>query len=339
MSPFSFSHSLKRVLNRDLIRDLNPVMNRALRATAPIERLKTGLAPRHGSAGRNRTSARSKTVNLSLGGKLVAALVCLLPIVAAAAEPYRILVSNDDGINSPLLHALSEGLATLPGVEIVVSAPDENKSGSSQSTDGGPRTVREVSLDGQHYGYSVDGRPADAVRFGLLHLGKEAPFDLVVSGINRGANVGDVSHLSGTVGAAMEAVMQGVPAIAVSQDTAGVDTAVTVALTKKLVARYKNEGAPVGVVLSLNVPGGELKGVAVRPMGEAYIAGTPYTLSGRTGELSTYESGYAPQRAKDPASDTYAYQNGYATLTPLKFDWTAHELIETVESWGITLSN
>lgn len=301
-----------------------------------------GCAPnfkRHSAARQPRSIARWPNGSLALGRRLVTALLCLMPVFAAAAEPYRILVSNDDGIDSPLIHALSEGLATLPDVEVVVAAPDTNKSGSSQSTDGGPRTVREVSVDGEFYGYSVDGRPADAVRFGLLHLGKDAPFDLVVSGINRGANVGDVSHLSGTVGAAMEAVMQGVPAIAVSQDTSNVDTGVTVALTKQLVTRYKDGSAPAGVVLSLNVPGGELKGVAVRPMGEAYIASTPYTLSNRIGDMGTYESSYAPQRAEDTASDTYAYQNGYATLTPLKFDWTAHEMIETVESWGITLSD
>ena len=85
--------------------------------------------------------------------------------------------------------------------------------------------------------------------------------------------------------------------------------------------------------------GGELKGVAVRPMGEAYITSSPYTLSNRIGDMGTYESSYMPQRATDPASDTYAYQNGYATLTPLKFDWTAHEMIEAVQSWGITLGN
>ncbi len=267
-------------------------------------------------------------------------LACALLLVssfAAAAEPYRILVSNDDGVNSPLIRALSEGLSSLPNVEIVVSAPDENKSGSSQSTDGGARVVRSVLVDGELFGYSVNGRPADAVRFGLMHLGKDDPFDLVVSGINMGANVGDVSHLSGTVGAAMEAIMQGVPAIAVSQDTSGVDTAVTVDLTRQLVAKYIADGAPQGIVVSLNVPGGELKGVAVRPMGEAYITSSPFTQTNQIGDMSTYETSYVRQTAVDPASDTFAYQNGYATLTPLKFDWTAHEMIQQVESWGITL--
>ncbi len=255
-----------------------------------------------------------------------------------AAEDYRILISNDDGVDSPLIHALSVGLATLPGVEITVSAPDGNRSGSSQSTDGGSRTVKQSSFDGGITTYAIDGRPADAVRFGLLHLAKDKPFDLVVSGINIGSNVGDVSHLSGTVGAAMEAIMRGVPAIAVSQDTSGVDTSVTVDLTRQLVVRYMRDGAPDGVVVSINVPSGELKGVVVRPMGEAYITSSPFALESTEGNSSVYETHYIRQKATNPKSDTYAYQNGYATLTPLKFDWTAHEMIEEVESWGLSLS-
>jgi len=262
---------------------------------------------------------------------------CLVAYTSVFADSYRILISNDDGINSPLIHALRDGLATLDDVEIVVSAPDTNKSGSSQSTDGGSRRVERISADGEFFGYAVDGRPADAVRFGLLHLGKDDPFDLVVSGINQGANVGDVSHLSGTVGAAMEAIYQGVPAIAVSQDTANVDTAVTVNLTRQLVAKYQREGAPEGIVISINVPGGELKGIAVRPMGESYLKFSPYELTRTDGEVSQFETAYVGNRALESSNDTYAYQNGYATITPLKFDWTAHEMLSEVEAWGLTL--
>jgi 5'-nucleotidase len=197
--------------------------------------------------------------------------------------------------------------------------------------------VERISADGEFFGYAVDGRFADAVRFGLLHLGKDDPFDLVVSGINQGANVGDVSHLSGTVGAAMEAIYQGVPAIAVSQDTANVDTAVTVNLTRQLVAKYQREGAPKGIVISINVPGGELKGVAVRPMGESYLKFSPYELTRTDGEVSQFETAYVGNRALESSNDTYAYQNGYATITPLKFDWTAHEMLSEVEAWGLTL--
>ena len=269
--------------------------------------------------------------------RLLALSSGLLASASAFADSYRILISNDDGINSPLIHALRDGLATLDDVEIVVSAPDANKSGSSQSTDGGARTVERVFANGEFFGYAVDGRPADAVRFGLLHLGKDEPFDLVVSGINQGANVGDVSHLSGTVGAAMEAIYQGIPAIAVSQDTANVDTSVTVNLTRQLVAKYQRDGAPEGIVISINVPGGELKGVAVRPMGESYLKFSPYELTRTDGEVSEFEASYVGNRALDSTSDTYAYQNGYATITPLKFDWTAHEMLSEIETWGLAI--
>ena len=116
------------------------------------------------------------------------------------------------------------------GVEVVVSAPDVNQSGSSQSSIGSI-TVDNFEQDGRFFGYAVHGRPADAVRFGIKELGKDQPFDIVVSGINRGANVGNVSHLSGTVGAAMEGLYHGLPAIAVSEDPNSENTAITAKFT------------------------------------------------------------------------------------------------------------
>ena len=261
----------------------------------------------------------------------------LLRRALGVADPCRIRVAHDGGISSPRMQGLRDGLATLEAVGIVVSAPDTNKAGSGQWTGGGARTVGHIFANGEFFGYAVDGRPADAVRFGLLHLGKDEPFDLVVSGINQGANVGDVSHLSGTVGAAMEAIYQGIPAIAVSQDTANVDTSVTVNLTRQLVAKYQRDGAPEGIVISINVPGGELKGVAVRPMGESYLKFSPYELTRTDGEVSEFEASYVGNRALDSTSDTYAYQNGYATITPLKFDWTAHEMLSEIETWGLAI--
>ena len=160
-------------------------------------------------------------------GNVTRALLLVIFLQASsyvAAQPYRILLSNDDGISSPLLHILKQELAALPGVEVVVSAPAENQSGSSHSTEGGTLIVERIYQDGELPGHSGAGKPSDAVRFGLVELGKDVPFDLVVSGINRGANVGNISHLSGTVGAAMEGLLQGVPAIAVSQDITDVDT-------------------------------------------------------------------------------------------------------------------
>jgi len=255
----------------------------------------------------------------------------------ALAQDYRILVSNDDGIGSPLLHALADALAALPNTEVVVSAPNENASGSSQASDGTPLIIDRYMRDGEFFGYSVHGRPADAVRFGIVELGSEAPFDLVVSGINRGANVGDVSHLSGTVGAAMEGLYHGIPSIAVSQDVEGVDTAASAEFAANLVRRYQQEGAPEGVVISINIPRGELKGVAVRPMGDSYLQTQDYEITEQDGDRTVYERVRVIAQSDDESSDTWAYQNGYISITPLKFDWTASEMLDEVEGWGLEL--
>lgn len=272
-------------------------------------------------------------------------LLCFVSIGVSSqpAQPdqstrvYRILLSNDDGIASPLLAVLHRELTLLPGVEVVVAAPDENQSGSSHSSTGGELVVERFNLDGDFFGYAVHGRPADAVRFGLIELGKEDPFDLVVSGINRGANVGDVSHLSGTVGAAMEGIYQGVPAIAISQDTTDVDTVASAKFAAQLVALYVEQGASKDVMLSINIPGGELRGVRVRPMGDSYLQTAGYELLEQAENRSVYERRRAIVQSTDTSTDTYAYQQGYITITPLKFDWTDHDYIERVESWNLQL--
>jgi len=263
-------------------------------------------------------------------------LLLLLLSVPVNAQSYRILLTNDDGIESPLLAVLKQELESLPGVEVVVVAPHENQSGSSNSSIGTPLTVDRIEKDGSFFGYAVHGRPADAVTFGMNMPDDDQNFDLVVSGINDGANVGDVSHGSGTVGAAMRAQLLGLPSIAVSQGGDDLTTAATAArLASQLVERYRRDGAPQGIVLSINVPEGEIKGTQVRPMGESYLGRSPYVATANSDNSVTYESRYVIQRASDPGSDTYAYQDGYITVTPLKFDWTAHEFIEEVRSWNL----
>ncbi len=257
---------------------------------------------------------------------------------STSAQTYRVLLTNDDGIESPLLAALKVELQALPGVEVMVSAPHENQSGSSQSSAGGDFMVDEIYRDGTLFGYAVHGRPADAVRFGLVMLSDGNDFDLVVSGINRGANVGDVSHLSGTVGAAMQAQFQGIPSIAISQDVGDVDTVASAKFAARLVQKYQREGAPRGVVLSINIPGGELRGVRVRPMGDSYLGTAGYELLGQSGNSSTYRRERIIVQSTDSTTDTYSYQNGFITITPLKFDWTDHDFLSEVESWNLQLN-
>lgn len=265
-------------------------------------------------------------------------LLCLF-CSTASAQSYRILLSNDDGIDSPLLHALYDAMAALPDTEVVVSAPNENKSGSSQASDGTPLVVDRYQRDGEFFGYSVHGRPADAVRFAIVEFGQQEPFDLVVSGINRGANVGDVSHLSGTVGAAMEGLYHGIPAIAISQDTSGVDTAASADFAAQLVRRYQQQGAPEGIVISINIPRGDLQGVVVRPMGDSYLQTSDYEVTEQNGDRTVYERIRSIAESDNPETDTWAYQHGYITITPLRFDWTAHDFIDDVQSWNLQLTD
>ena len=287
-------------------------------------------------------SLTHNNLNNKVMSNLTHALLLLIFLHASsgvAGQTYRILLSNDDGINSPLLHTLKEELDALPEVDVVVSAPADNQSGSSHSTDGGPLIVERTYQDGELLGYAVAGRPSNAVRFGLVELGKDDPFDLVVSGINRGANVGNISHLSGTVGAAMEGLLHGGPAIAVSQDVADVDTVASARFTVQLVKRYRESGAPQGTLISINIPGGELQGVKIMPMGDSYLQTSHYELVEQTGERSVYERQRVIVQSVDSSTDTYAYQQGYITLTPLKFDWTDHDITEQVESWNLQLVN
>ncbi|MEX0618021.1 MAG: 5'/3'-nucleotidase SurE [Pseudohongiellaceae bacterium] len=267
--------------------------------------------------------------------RLLPILLLLLFCPLAGAQEYRILITNDDGVDSPLLAELKLQLEALPDTEVVVSAPDANQSGSSHASIGAEFEVTRVMRDGEFFGYSVSGRPADAVRYALLTLGSEEPFDLVVSGINLGANVGDVSHLSGTVGAAMEAQYHGIPSIAVSQATSEVNTRESARFAARVVEKLRRDGPLPGVVLSINIPGGVLKGVRVRPVGDSYLQTEGYEELSVQGDRMAVRRIRTIATSEDRVTDTYAYQNGYITITPLKFDWTAYELIPEVESWDL----
>ena len=277
---------------------------------------------------------RTNTRKLTVFGTFIIVLSFCYDV---SSQDYRILVTNDDGIDSPLLHNLVANLASLSEVEVVVAAPDQNQSGSSQSSIGGPLVVEKVSLNGAAEAYSISGRPADAVRFAVVQLQHQNKFDLVVSGINRGANVGNVSHLSGTVGAAMEGVYHGLPAIAVSQEVTGVDTDASSKFVLQLVERYRSFGAPQGVVMAVNIPRGDLKGVAVRAMGDSYLKSESYIPSFDSEGRSYFERERTIAQSTNDSTDTYAYQRGFITVTPLEFDWTAHSMIEDIETWGLVL--
>ena len=133
----------------------------------------------------------------------------------------RILLTNDDGISAPGLQAARRALRELDGVEVDVIAPDSNRSATARSiTTRSPLSVEEVEFDDGDRGYATDGTPVDCVRFAELGLVGGRP-DLIVSGINHGANLGDDITYSGTVAAALEGIVLGIPAVALSQQSSG----------------------------------------------------------------------------------------------------------------------
>src|SRR6476619_4165548 len=131
----------------------------------------------------------------------------------------RVLLTNDDGIGAEGMHALRRALRQIDGIEVHVIVPDSNRSATARSiTTRSPLSVEEVELDDGFIAYATDGTPVDCVRFADLGLVGERP-DLIVSGINYGYNLGDDVTYSGTVAAAFEGIVLGIPAIAVSQQS------------------------------------------------------------------------------------------------------------------------
>src|SRR5881392_2590350 len=178
----------------------------------------------------------------------------------------RVLLTNDDGISAPGLQAARKALRAIEGVEVDVIAPDSNRSATARSiTTRSPLTVEEVEFGDGDKGYATDGTPVDCVRFAELGLVGHRP-DLIVSGINHGANLGDDITYSGTVAAALEGIVLGIPAIAVSQQAErGVvdfrlgrefDFAEAAAFTARLVEQIESLQLPAGTLLNINCPAG-----------------------------------------------------------------------------------
>src|SRR5262245_63108088 len=159
----------------------------------------------------------------------------------------RVLITNDDGIQATGLNALRRELIGIEGLEVHVIAPDSNRSATARSiTTRSPLWVEEISFEDGGTGYSTDGTPVDCVRFAELGLIGERP-ELIVSGINHGANLGDDITYSGTVAAALEGIVLGIPAVALSQQSSegeldyysgrNYDFTVAAAFAARLVAR------------------------------------------------------------------------------------------------------
>ena len=236
----------------------------------------------------------------------------------------KILISNDDGFQAPGIVALSNALREVADVEVI--APEHNNSAKSNALTLSAPLYVHAAHNGFRY---VTGTPADCVHIALKGLLGYRP-DLVVSGINNGANMGDDTIYSGTVGAAMEAYLFGIPAIAISQIDKGwahIDAAAMVA--KRLVQQIERQRLLEGPVFLLNVnvpnrPVEDLKPIKVCRLGRRHAAEKVITQQSPRGETMYWIAGAGAARDNGEGTDFHATAAGHVALTPLQIDLTDH---------------
>ena len=205
------------------------------------------------------------------------------PALAAPLAPLRVLVTNDDGVAAPGIDALVQALTANPNLQVTVIAPATNQSGTGDQVTGGTISVTPSSTAGAFPATAVAARPADSVLFALLQALPQPP-DLVVSGINAGQNAGEISTLSGTVGAALTAARLGIPAIAASHGityTTAAQYAESAQYVADLVERFRESRgfrakmttrsrARFALVLNVNFPSCASRGVVLVPLGRGH---------------------------------------------------------------------
>jgi 5'-nucleotidase len=251
----------------------------------------------------------------------------------------HILVTNDDGVQAPGLLALARELRRLG--EVTVFAPDRNWSASGHvKTLDRPLRVREETLADGSSAFSTDGAPSDSVALALLGLVKQK-IDLVVSGINPHENIGHDVTYSGTVTAAMEAVIGGVPGMAVSLHApqgfqGSLDYGTAAAVGRRVAARLLAGGLPARVFLNVNVPylkEAELKGFIVTRQGQRVYRDALEARIDPHGRPYYWIGGQPPTALDTAGTDFGAIKAGYVSITPLQLDMTAYQALEEMQQW------
>jgi 5'-nucleotidase len=248
----------------------------------------------------------------------------------------KVLLTNDDGITATGINAMREALLEVPGVELAVIAPDSNRSATARSiTTRQPLWVEEVEFGDGSSGFATDGTPVDCVRFAALGLVESRP-ELIVSGVNHGSNLGDDITYSGTVAAALEGVVLGIPAIAVSQQAmAGrLDSWVgrewersnfeqAAAFAARMVEELERVPIPAGTLLNINCPAGEVRGARACRLGKRiYRDRMELTEEDEGGRRRYRIYGAEPGYHHEDGTDFAALADGVIAVTPLHFDLT-----------------
>jgi len=257
----------------------------------------------------------------------------------------RVLITNDDGIQATGLNAVRKELAGIEGLDVHVIAPDSNRSATARSiTTRSPLWVDEIAFDDGSSGFATDGTPVDCVRFAELGLIGERP-ELIVSGINHGSNLGDDITYSGTVAAALEGIVLGIPAIAISQSAGGEATGLpwgrdfdfssSAAFAAELVRRVAQDPLPADTLLNVNCPPGPPDGVEVTHLGKRlYNDELKLVDEDRdTGRHRYQIYGYEPSFEDEAGSDLSAIAHDRISVTPVHFDLTDRPSLDRLRQW------
>jgi 5'-nucleotidase len=256
----------------------------------------------------------------------------------------RVLITNDDGIQATGLNALRKELIGIEGLDVHVIAPDSNRSATARSiTTRSPLWVEEVPFEDGSSGFATDGTPVDCVRFAELGLVGERP-ELIVSGINHGSNLGDDITYSGTVAAALEGIVLGIPAIAISQSAGGeasglpwgreFDFSSSAAFAAELVRRVAEDPLPADTLLNVNCPSGPPDGVEVTHLGKRLYNDELKLVDEDSDGRRRYQIyGYEPSFEDERGSDLSAIAHERISVTPVHFDLTDRPSLDRLREW------
>ncbi|NMB82548.1 MAG: 5'/3'-nucleotidase SurE [Ignavibacteria bacterium] len=249
----------------------------------------------------------------------------------------KILISNDDGIDSPGIAALANEMKKIGDVTVIAPRTEQSAVGHA-ITMKIPLRITEYHKNGDFFGYAIDGTPADCLKIGIRNILKTRP-DIVLSGINNGSNTAINIIYSGTVSAAREAAIMDLPAIAVSQTSHDAkDFSYSAKIASSLVMQVLKRGLPTGTLLNVNVPN----------LPEKDIAGILLTQQGKSKWDDVYEERIDPYGKKyywltgslmetdnDLITDQFAIKNNYVSITPIHFDLTDYKTFDSMRDWKI----
>ena len=254
----------------------------------------------------------------------------------------HILITNDDGVQAPALQALAQALKQVGHVTIF--APDHNWSAAGHTkTMHKPLRITQAALPDGTPLYVTTGTPSDCVGLAVLGVLPELP-DLVVSGINNGSNLGHDVTYSGTVAAALEGAVAGLPAIAASQDLAPgfqADLAFAAGVVARLAGRVLAEGLPPNSLLNVNfpaLPANQVRGIQVTRLGKRIYRDVLIERRDPKGQPYYWIGGDPPDGEPLEGTDIGALAQGYISVTPLNLDMTDQAQLAKLQDWGLQLA-